>query len=191
MGAAISACGAAQSPGPATGTGSAGEPPRRPRWSRRCLAADPFPCACPRTRPPSATPADAAHVVGCHGRDPLRAPRAPEGDGTVPDTPGGREARRAGAIARTLESGAGRAAVQAPPNDHDGGPCRRYAGARDHRIVSDRTIDSHIKKLRHKLAGLVPGFDLIHSVYGVGYHYGEREAAASDRRPMPVITRHF
>jgi two-component system response regulator BaeR len=41
----------------------------------------------------------------------------------------------------------------------------------DHRIVSDRTIDSHIKKLRHKLAELVPEQELIHSVYGAGYRY--------------------
>jgi two-component system response regulator BaeR len=45
---------------------------------------------------------------------------------------------------------------------------------RDHRIVSDRTIDSHVKKLRRKLAGLAPGRELIHSVYGVGYRYEER-----------------
>ena len=44
---------------------------------------------------------------------------------------------------------------------------------RDHRVVSDRTIDSHIKKLRRKLAGLVPDQELIHSVYGVGYRYDE------------------
>jgi len=42
---------------------------------------------------------------------------------------------------------------------------------RDQRIVSDRTIDSHIKKLRKKLADLVPGQELIHSVYGAGYRY--------------------
>lgn len=42
---------------------------------------------------------------------------------------------------------------------------------RDQRIVSDRTIDSHIKKLRKKLADLVPGKELIHSVYGAGYRY--------------------
>lgn len=41
----------------------------------------------------------------------------------------------------------------------------------DHRIVSDRTVDSHIKKLRRKLAELVPGQVLIHSVYGAGYRY--------------------
>jgi two-component system response regulator BaeR len=41
----------------------------------------------------------------------------------------------------------------------------------DRRIVSDRTIDSHIKKLRKKLAGLLPGQELVHSVYGAGYRY--------------------
>lgn len=41
----------------------------------------------------------------------------------------------------------------------------------DQRIVSDRTIDSHIKKLRKKLADLIPGQELIHSVYGAGYRY--------------------
>jgi len=43
----------------------------------------------------------------------------------------------------------------------------------DGRIVSDRTIDSHVKKLRRKLGDLVPGKELIHSVYGVGYRYEE------------------
>lgn len=41
----------------------------------------------------------------------------------------------------------------------------------DQRIVSDRTIDSHIKKLRKKLTELVPDQELIHSVYGAGYRY--------------------
>jgi two-component system response regulator BaeR len=44
----------------------------------------------------------------------------------------------------------------------------------DGRIVSYRTIDSHVKKLRHKLAELLPGQELIHSVYGVGYRFEER-----------------
>ena len=43
----------------------------------------------------------------------------------------------------------------------------------DHRVVSDRTIDSHVKKLRRKLQTLVPEQELIHSVYGVGYRYEE------------------
>lgn len=41
----------------------------------------------------------------------------------------------------------------------------------DNRIVSDRTIDSHIKKLRKKMDELCPGRELIHSTYGVGYKY--------------------
>jgi two-component system response regulator BaeR len=41
----------------------------------------------------------------------------------------------------------------------------------DHRIVSDRTIDSHIKKLRKKLAEIWPEREFIHSVYGAGYRF--------------------
>ncbi|MEX2516742.1 MAG: response regulator [Gammaproteobacteria bacterium] len=41
----------------------------------------------------------------------------------------------------------------------------------DGRVVSDRTIDSHIKKLRKKLRKLLPEQELIHSVYGAGYRY--------------------
>lgn len=41
----------------------------------------------------------------------------------------------------------------------------------DHRIVSDRTIDSHIKKLRKKLAEAWPQKEFIQSVYGAGYRY--------------------
>jgi two-component system response regulator BaeR len=39
----------------------------------------------------------------------------------------------------------------------------------DQRIVNYRTIDSHIKKLRKKLADISDGKDWIHSVYGTGY----------------------
>ncbi len=39
----------------------------------------------------------------------------------------------------------------------------------DHRLVSDRTIDSHIKKLRQKLNSALGENELIQSVYGVGY----------------------
>jgi len=37
----------------------------------------------------------------------------------------------------------------------------------DHRVVADRTVDSHIKNLRRKLAAVAQ--DPIRSVYGVGY----------------------
>lgn len=50
---------------------------------------------------------------------------------------------------------------------------------RDHRVVSDRTIDSHVKKLRRKLDDLAPEQELIHSVYGVGYRYEEWAETAS------------
>jgi two-component system response regulator BaeR len=42
---------------------------------------------------------------------------------------------------------------------------------RDERIVSDRTVDSHIKKIRKKIAALQPDREIIHSLYGVGYKY--------------------
>jgi len=41
----------------------------------------------------------------------------------------------------------------------------------DRRIVSDRTIDSHIKKLRKKIADVDALTELVHSVYGVGYKF--------------------
>jgi two-component system response regulator BaeR len=42
---------------------------------------------------------------------------------------------------------------------------------RDERIVSDRTVDSHIKKIRRKIAAVAPDREVIHSLYGVGYKY--------------------
>jgi two-component system response regulator BaeR len=44
---------------------------------------------------------------------------------------------------------------------------------RDERVVSDRTVDSHIKKIRRKISALQPGREVIHSLYGVGYKYEE------------------
>lgn len=41
----------------------------------------------------------------------------------------------------------------------------------DGRVVSDRTIDSHIKKLRKKIAEKLPEVELIHSLYAVGYKF--------------------
>ncbi|CAO1667669.1 MULTISPECIES: response regulator [Salinicola] len=46
---------------------------------------------------------------------------------------------------------------------------------RDHRIVSERTVDSHVKKLRRKIADVWPDRDIIRSVYGVGYKYQPEE----------------
>jgi two-component system, OmpR family, response regulator BaeR len=47
----------------------------------------------------------------------------------------------------------------------------------DHRVVSDRTIDSHIKKLRKKLAETWPSREFIHSVYGAGYRFDVADEA--------------
>lgn len=37
--------------------------------------------------------------------------------------------------------------------------------------VSDRTIDSHVKRIRRKLQAVDPAFDQIEGVYGAGYRY--------------------
>lgn len=42
---------------------------------------------------------------------------------------------------------------------------------RDQRVVSDRTVDSHIKKIRRKIAAVLPDREIVHSVYGIGYKY--------------------
>ncbi|MFT3719312.1 response regulator [Pseudorhodoferax sp.] len=41
----------------------------------------------------------------------------------------------------------------------------------DHRIVTDRTVDSHVKNLRRKLAEAGASGDPIASIYGVGYRF--------------------
>ena len=41
----------------------------------------------------------------------------------------------------------------------------------DYRLVSERTIDSHIKNLRKKLQPRLSGQQVIHSVYGAGYRF--------------------
>jgi len=45
----------------------------------------------------------------------------------------------------------------------------------DNRVVSDRTIDSHIKKLRQKLLNLDTDLSFIQSVYGLGYKFDQSE----------------
>jgi len=41
----------------------------------------------------------------------------------------------------------------------------------DRTHVSDRTIDSHVKRIRRKFAAIDPAFDAIEGVYGAGYRY--------------------
>ena len=42
---------------------------------------------------------------------------------------------------------------------------------RDERVVADRTVDSHIKKIRRKIAAVLPDREIVQSVYGLGYKY--------------------
>jgi len=41
----------------------------------------------------------------------------------------------------------------------------------DGRELFERTIDSHVKKLRQKIAILLKGQKVIHSIYGAGYRF--------------------
>lgn len=42
---------------------------------------------------------------------------------------------------------------------------------KDYRVVSDRTVDSHIRNLRKKMKMLTDQHDFVQSVYGAGYRY--------------------
>ncbi len=39
----------------------------------------------------------------------------------------------------------------------------------DGRVVEDRTVDSHVRKIRRKLEAIAPGEDIVQSVYGAGF----------------------
>ena len=47
------------------------------------------------------------------------------------------------------------------------------AAYNDETYVDDRTIDSHIKRLRKKFRVIDPEFSNIETLYGVGYRYRE------------------
>jgi two-component system, OmpR family, response regulator ChvI len=47
------------------------------------------------------------------------------------------------------------------------------AAYQDDVYVDDRTIDSHIKRLRRKFRAVDPQFKAIETLYGVGYRFGE------------------
>ena len=47
---------------------------------------------------------------------------------------------------------------------------------RDQLSVEDRTIDSHIKRLRMKIRRVDPAFSAIETLYGIGYRYAENNA---------------
>lgn len=41
----------------------------------------------------------------------------------------------------------------------------------EHRAVTERSIDTHIKSIRKKIASVVPELELIHSIYAMGYKW--------------------
>lgn len=41
----------------------------------------------------------------------------------------------------------------------------------DYRVVTDRTVDSHVRNLRKKLKVLCPEHELVQAVYGAGYRF--------------------
>lgn len=43
----------------------------------------------------------------------------------------------------------------------------------DYRVVSDRAVDTHVKNLRKKLSRVSGDDNMIQSVYGLGYRFGE------------------
>lgn len=45
----------------------------------------------------------------------------------------------------------------------------------DQVYVDDRTIDSHIKRLRNKMRNADPEFSAIETLYGIGYRYSEEQ----------------
>ena len=58
----------------------------------------------------------------------------------------------------------------APPEELD---ALMDAAYDDQVYVDDRTIDSHIKRLRKKFKGTDDDFDMIETLYGVGYRFKE------------------
>ena len=47
-----------------------------------------------------------------------------------------------------------------------------FVGAdQEHINVEDRTIDSHVKRVRRKFRDVDPEFEQIETLYGVGYRY--------------------
>lgn len=60
----------------------------------------------------------------------------------------------------------------------------------DHRVVADRTVDSHIKNLRRKLQAIRPDEEIVRSIYGVGYRLElrtDRPGMGATRRGVAAI----
>jgi two-component system, OmpR family, response regulator ChvI len=51
--------------------------------------------------------------------------------------------------------------------------------------VDDRTIDSHIKRLRKKFIAVDDAFDMVDTLYGVGYRFREAHQSGQEMRTAP------
>lgn len=49
--------------------------------------------------------------------------------------------------------------------------------------VDDRTVDSHIKRVRRKVRAIDPDFDAIETLYGLGYRFNAEQGAVRAARP--------
>jgi two-component system response regulator BaeR len=58
----------------------------------------------------------------------------------------------------------------------------------DHRVVADRTVDSHIKNLRRKLQAIRPDEEIVRSIYGVGYRLELRTDRPGALAARPGVT---
>jgi two-component system response regulator ChvI len=56
-----------------------------------------------------------------------------------------------------------------------------------HVYVDDRTIDSHIKRMRKKIKMIDPNFAQIETLYGVGYRYLETQASTGSELKVPEL----
>ncbi|NYS26737.1 response regulator transcription factor [Rhodobacteraceae bacterium 2376] len=56
----------------------------------------------------------------------------------------------------------------------------------DNGLVNERTIDSHIKRLRQKFRETDPDFDAIETIYGVGYRFRAEADSLSSESLMPL-----
>ena len=52
-------------------------------------------------------------------------------------------------------------------------PPKADIAARDWHVRDDRTIDSHVKRLRRKFKASDNEFDMIETLYGLGYRFKE------------------
>jgi DNA-binding winged helix-turn-helix (wHTH) protein len=59
----------------------------------------------------------------------------------------------------------------------------------DQIYVDDRTIDSHVKRVRRKFKQVDDSFDMIDTLYGVGYRFKDTLSLKSSAQMVPTSGR--